>query len=288
MAPEEFPKINDNGVTEQALWARLEAAGQKERLDPELLKRLSMLEDMSKFNEDSTMIAEGIGRVEDYLCEKYRNSLPQKLCFSEEQKVQGRIAALLHDIGKSGPAEASPEQQKDVIYLYALEEIRDPKIAIADAVAKYFKSEEAPIVISRLENIGVAEDMTMRQFWDKHGQWTHDVLEKYPDGLSKLTRVIAGSHHIDRGINPYNISKAEVPPQAKIIGTVEDYQYHGRVLMAVDKYQASARRSSRNHEESMTWLKSNMRQFSDDELTNIVLEVVDELGKENALFSETR
>ena len=53
------------------------------------------------------------------------------------------IAAYLHDIGKSGPFDASQDTQEAIVKLYAVENVADPDQTIAETVRANFSSEEA-------------------------------------------------------------------------------------------------------------------------------------------------
>ena len=71
----------------------------------------------------------------------------------------------------------------------------------------------------------------MRAFWDRHRNWTHDILEADAEDI-RFGKGFAGSHHLDPGIKPYTFSSDEY---------VDRLQY--RILMAVAKYQAAVARS---------------------------------------------
>jgi len=116
----------------------------------------------------------------------------------------------------------------------------------------------------------------MRAFWDRHGYWTHDILEADAEGIPARARVIAGSHHMDRGIDPYEFSS-------------DDYvdRLENRILMAVDKYQAAVARSQKTHGEAMAIVKRILSpNYDNDAIMNDVLKVVDEVGREEALLAD--
>jgi hypothetical protein len=150
---------------------------------------------------------------------------------------------------------------------------------VRDVANKNFAQAEAESLLNNLKACSVDPEMTMRQFWDKHAVWTHDIMEKYPTGLNEHVRVIAASHHLDRGINPY--SSTPVSPEQGIIKTAGDEadDLSTRILMVVDKYQAARRRSRFNHEDAIKWVRNNLAEFRKDELLNRVIDAVDELGK---------
>ena len=186
------------------------------------------------------------------------------------------IAAYLHDIGKSGPFDASQETQEAILKLYAVENVADPNQTIAETARANFSSEEAESILAHLGSCGIRSTDTMRAFWDRHGYWTHDILEADSEDIPVRARVIAGSHHMDRGIDPYEFSSDEY---------VDVLQ--NRILMAVDKYQAAVARSQKTHDEAMDMIKSILfPKYGNDAIMSRVLDVVDAVGKEETLFAE--
>lgn len=276
--------INED-VPRQKILQSFEQAGFKERVDEEIINRLVLIEQNSEFNEDARKIERGLTNVLVFLETNHAAHYPQ-LVFSEKQKSEGRIAAILHDIGKSGPADATKEEGRTIVRLFAQEQIRDPNLSVEQAVARSFDKSEIKNIIECLEHCGITSKMTIRQMWDRHAQWTHDILEKYPSGLNQHVRVIAGSHHIDRGINPYAISESEIPLESNIIGTVEEYldAISHRVLMAVDQYEALVRRKESTHDRAIALVRQNLSWFKQEDLTKLICDVIDKLGREKKLF----
>jgi hypothetical protein len=180
------------------------------------------------------------------------------------------IAAYLHDIGKSGPFDASQECQKAIVKLYAVENVADPDQTIATTVRMNFSSEEATSILEHLGSCGMPSTDSMRAFWDRHGYWTHDILEADAEGIPIRARVVAGSHHMDRGIDPYGFSSHDY------VAVLEN-----RILMAVDKYQAAVARGRKTHGEAMDVIKRILApKYEGDVMMNRVLEVLDAAGKE--------
>ena len=90
--------------------------------------------------------------------------------------------------------------------LDAVENVADPDQTIAETARTNFSSEDAESMLTRLRSCGLRSNHTMRAFWDRHGYWTHDILEADPEDIPVRARVVAGSHHVDRGIDPYEFS----------------------------------------------------------------------------------
>ena len=257
------------------------------QLDDALIDRLIKLEQCSKFNLDSRMVASGMQNILRYLHEHDSGGHDAH----ENHDTEALMAALVHDIGKSGPASANATEQEAVVRLFAAENINDPKMPVGQAINLYFEPAEAPRLQTLLEHCGITANMTMREFWDQHAYWTRDILEQHPNGVAERTRVIAASHHIDRGINPYHVKEADSFPEAKAIGASEYYldALHGRLLLAVDKYQASVRRFGRNHEETLALVKQMLgEKYKKDDAMKKILEAIDVLGSKGMLFAKNR
>ena len=273
-------------IYRQKVFTCLERVGFRETLHEEIINRLTLLERGSEFNEDSRKIERGMENVLNLLETRYAEQYPQ-LRLSQKQRADARIAAILHDVGKSGPVEATPEEQEMIVKIFASENINDENLLVVDVISEIFDGSQLENVSRALRNCGINEETTMRQFWDKHAYWTHDILEQYSQGLDKQTRIIAGSHHIDHGINPYALPESEVPLAANIIGTLESYieTLEGRALIALDQYEAAIRRGKLSHEAALERLRNNLSKFKEDKLLSIVFDAIDELGKQQAVFS---
>ena len=180
------------------------------------------------------------------------------------------IAAYLHDIGKSGPFGASRDTQEAIVKLYAVENVGNPAQTIAETVRANFSFEEADSILAHVASCGMPSVATMRAFWDCHGYWTHDILETDSDHIPARARVAAGSHHMDRGIDPYACATS---------GYVDLLE--SRILMAVDKYQAAVARGRKTHDDAMNLITGILSpKFGNDAIMNRVLSVVDQVGSE--------
>jgi hypothetical protein len=280
------PEQKEEDICRRKVLASLERADFGEQLQDEIVNRLTLMEKDSKFNEDSRQIERGMENILNLLEDRYGEQYPQ-LRLSEKQRANGRMAVILHDIGKSGPAKATPEEQEIIIKFFACENIKNPNLLVVDLIAEIFGASQTEKINHSLENCGIHAQTTMRQFWDQHAHWTRDILESYPQGLDKHTKIIACSHHIDHGINPYSLPESEVPLVANVIGTLEEYveALEERALIALDQYEASVRRGGLSHEDALSRVRKNLVKFRKDELMDFVLDAIDELGKKQAIFN---
>jgi hypothetical protein len=240
-----------------------------------IAQRMELIEGLAaRLNNDSRMIRRICLEVLDRIASILEPELQSKLDADSRRDMS--IAAYLHDIGKSGPFDASQESQEAIVKLYAVENVADPYQTIAKTVRTNFSSDEAKSILEHLGSCGMCPTDTIRAFWDRHGYWTHDILEADSEDIPIRARVVAGSHHIDRGIDPYGFSSADY------VAMLEN-----RILMAVDKYQAAVARSQKTHGEAMEIIKGILSpKYGNDVIMNHVLEVVDEVGREESLLAE--
>ena len=254
--------------------AELHTAG-LQHFSEAIAQRMELIEVLAaQFNNDSRMIRRICLEVLNRIASTPEPELQSKL--DPHSRRDMSIAAYLHDIGKSGPFEASQDAQEAIVKLYAVENVADPDQTIAETVRANFSFEEAASILKHLGSCGMRSTDTMRAFWDRHGYWTHDILEADSEDIPVRARVIAGSHHTDRGIDPYDVSSDEN------LDMVES-----RILMAVDKYQAAVTRSQKTHDEAMGIIKRILfPKYGSDVIMNRVLKVVDAVGKEETLFAE--
>lgn len=257
--------------------ASLEEINAKETVGETILGRLELLETNSKFNVDSRMIERGMEKILAKL----------GLNLSPEHTTDAKLAALIHDVGKSGPAKANEEESIAVIKLFAIDKISNINQTIQQTVADHFETEEGRIILANLESCGIDTNLSMRSFWDLHAQWTADLLENSDNNVTRRVRVIAASHHIDRDINPYNIDESDIPTESEVIGLSEYYieALEERLLIAVDKYQAAVQRSKLTHDEAIGLVRKLIHsKFGKDPIMTKILEALDELGKTGNLF----
>jgi hypothetical protein len=240
-----------------------------------IAERMTLLEVLAvRFNNDSRIIRRLCLEVMDRIASTLEPSLRSTLDAASTRDMS--IAAYLHDIGKSGPFDASQESQKAVVKLYAVENVADPDQTIAKTVRMNFSFEEAESILDHLSSCGLRSTDTMRTFWDRHGYWTHDILEADSEDIPSRARVVAGSHHMDRGIDPYKLSSGDY------VAMLEN-----RILMAVDKYQAAVARGQKAHGEAMNVIKKILSpKYDSDVMMNHVLEVLDAIGKDETLLEQ--
>ena len=189
------------------------------------------------------------------------------LALTAEQKTNASIAAILHDIGKSGPFKATQGEQEAVIQLFSIEGIKVPSHSVGEVVAERFGKNQGEEMLKKLAGCGIDSKMSMREFWNKHAEWTYEILTAHPKGINDHIRNIAGSHHLDNGVNPRLRPKAKTSLQPSNIETLGDEvdDLTVRILMVVDKYQAVLRRGGAKHEAAIAWVRQNLAKYKEDD-----------------------
>jgi hypothetical protein len=161
------------------------------------------------------------------------------------------------------------------VKLYAVRNVADPDQTIATTVCTNFTPDDADRILALLGSCGMRSTDTMRAFWDRHGYWTHDILEADSGAIPNRARVVAGSHHLDRGIDPYGLTGGDC------VTVLEN-----RILMAVDKYQAAVARGHKTHREAIGVVtRIHAPKYAHDATMNRVVAVLDALGQEEPLLA---
>jgi hypothetical protein len=268
-----FDSPGQGSAIQERIDAELHMVG-LEHFSESTAQRMMLLEVLAAhFNDDSRAIRRVCLKVLDRLADIVEAELESPL--DADSKRDMSIAAYLHDIGKSGPCDASRDCQTATVKLYAVGNVADPNQTIAKTVCTNFPPDEAQRMLELLGACGMRSTDTMRAFWDRHGYWTHDILEADSDAIPNRARVVAGSHHLDRGIDPYGLTGGDC------LAVLEN-----RILMAVDKYQAAVARGHKTHVQAIDMVtRIHAPKYAHDATMNRVVEVLDALGKEEPLLA---
>ena len=238
----------------QFVVAQFERIGLDIRAYPELFERFRQLHDReSEHFRDSVQMAE----IVDVIWDELEAKLPFKL-----DKNRLALTALLHDVGKSGPKEATSEEQQLIVTLFNsnhYSDIRKTGKRIEDmALIDVLRGSDIEIglqqrIVNYLRKLGINfETEKMIDFWRRHADWTYEILASARDGIitSELAAA-AASHHVLDGKNPAGLDLKNIPGEAKTIEIIETYE----VLTLVDKFQAFIKRGGLNHGEAVQVLR---------------------------------
>lgn len=250
----------EEAAREQFIVDQFERVGLNIRDYPELFERFKRLHNPpeSKHFEDASQIAD--------IIETIWNGLETELPFKLE-KEQMLLAALLHDVGKSGPKEATPAEQELIIALFDpthYERIATAGINVGnETILRALRESNFGDDIQRkiakyLNRLGVnIASEKMIDFWRRHADWTYDILKTTQDDkIDERLAVMAASHHILDGKKLANLKPEDIPSEAKTIEIVESYE----VLTVVDKFQAFMRRGDKSHSEAIKELQKKVEE----------------------------
>jgi hypothetical protein len=269
----EVPEVETAGLR-RWIDAELHAVGLTQ-FSEAILQRMELIEVLAvRFNNDSRAIRQMCLEVLDRIAGTLEPALGATL--PPDCRRDMSIAAYLHDIGKSGALDAPQGTQEAILKLYAVESVADPNQTIAETVRANFSCPEAESILAHLSSIGLSSAATMRSFWDCHGYWTHEILEADSVHIPARARLVAASHHMDRGIGPCESSSRDYVDRLET-----------RILMAVDKYEAAVVRGRKTHDEAMGLIRAILSpKFREDVVMQRVLDVLDEVGMESPLVAE--
>ncbi len=175
-------------------------------------------------------------------------------------------AAVLHDIGKSGPAGAESAFNFAVrrLFIPPLRPFNPYIDGRAKTIAEFASEQglaQSAEVLEAVRNAGIdPEREPMISFWRRHAGWTYDILnsDAGPDIDPDLIK-IAASHHLIEGQNPASLSLDQAPAESQVLEVLEEAD----LLETVDKYQAFRSRGGLEHEEALAKLDLQIRSRTD-------------------------
>ena len=214
---------------------------------PELRSRLA---EIGSHFQDSVDMARIIRTV--------YGELKARLGLREEGPERMMRAALLHDIGKSGPPGEEDDMRFAVRKLFippnrAFNPFVDGR---AKTIGEFMDEQDVadrPKVEAALAAAGIAPESTpMIDFWRRHADWTYGILRTEPgDDVDAELVKIAATHHLLEDQNPAGLEVADVPAESQVLEILEQAQ----LLSAVDKYQAFRARGGFAHESALAQMK---------------------------------
>lgn len=272
---EEELSERENEAKMQFIIAQFERIGFDIRAHSELLERFKRLHSSeSEHFKDSVQMVE----IVDAIWDELEKNLPFKL-----DKDQLTLATLLHDVGKSGPGGASPEEQQLIVTLFNPSHYSDirasgERIENMTLIDVLRKSDISPglqqKIVKYLRSLGIDfETEKMIDFWRRHADWTYDILsQNQGEEITQETVTAAASHHILEGKNPAHLRPENLSGEAKTIEVIESYE----VLTLVDKFQAFVQRSGLSHKEAVAVLRKIIgQQQLPDQVKNDFFSILD-------------
>lgn len=225
-----------------------------------LRDRFRLQEETQATGEDEVACI-GIGeQVNDLAINEGR---PEAL--SKEELEAMTLATKLTDIGKTGPGQATKEQQRLIAKMYATE-TEFPKPPHLLSLREFLELSVDPEIKNHLEGhlatlagMGLAK-LNTRDFINLHAEWTWEIIAD--DGaIPQEAKVTAALHHLLDGVNPDGLvdlssDKLIIPS----LGRAVDFPEIFTILL--DKYQARRRfvdkklGRKRTHFEQIAWLQN--------------------------------
>ncbi|MEX1063953.1 MAG: hypothetical protein WD898_01615 [Candidatus Paceibacterota bacterium] len=251
------------------------------KINPNILRKLRLLNektDTLKDEERSIHVARSMFKY-------YEDNIAEGK-FSEEEKRTVLIGTFFTDIGKTGPKDATPDQERLVLGVYDVENIGDPtKISLAELINKSFP-DDAEERLSKAKEMGLDGNMTMREFYNIHARWTLEIISG--DGVPPEAVVAAATHHIIEGVNPGHIV-GEDGRFTKYFGDNASFDRAEKLIILLDKYDAFRRRGGKNHAEAIQLFRAKVRsnpQFAGDKQFEELITNLDDMISGNAKIYE--
>lgn len=182
--------------------------------------------------------------------------LSAELGLKPEERERMMRAAVLHDIGKSGPAGTETPFNKAVQTLFVppekpfkTHEAGRPKTIDEFMAEQGLQGSEKLRADLAAAGIDAGKESII-DFWRRHAGWSHDILKGEPatDVDADLIKVVA-SHHLFENTNPAALDIQNATPETRAL--LEQTE----MLAAVDKYQAFRARGGMDHPQTIAQLK---------------------------------
>jgi hypothetical protein len=229
-----------------------------EKIRPSILERMRLLAETTETVKDCER---AVGIAENIFAH-YESVKPAEHWDALERKIVV-IGSLFSDVGKTGPAEADAAGQRLVAEMFAVENVPNGTMPVAEFFAHYFP-ENSGERTERFRGLGLDPAMSMREFWNLHSTWTLHIIQG--DGVPMEAVAAAATHHILENVNPDAVL-GEDGKFTKYFGENASFDRPEKLVILLDKYDAARRRGNRTHEAAIVWLREfigkNPR-FADD------------------------
>lgn len=230
-----------------------------EKINPDIVRKLKLLnKETQTFKDEERAI-----HIAQAFFQYYEKKVPENK-FSDQEMRTILVGTMFTDIGKTGPRNATPEQEELILNIYGVENIIDPnKITLGQFVRDNF-TQDADSRLAMLKEMGIEENLTMRNFYNFHARWTLEIISG--DGVPPEAIAAAATHHMLEGVNPEEIV-GEDGRFTKYFGDNLFFDRAEKLIIILDKYDAYRRRGKKEHKEAIELLKkriSSNPNFADD------------------------
>lgn len=236
---------------------------------PSLIDRLRLLAEHTATVDDAERMVTNAHAIFRY----YSEHRPAEAFSESEQRVIA-LGCLLSDVGKSGPAGATAEDQRLIVEMFAVEGVTDSAMPVRRFIHTYFP-DDAEARIARFSSLGLDPAMSIREFWNLHSGWTLSLTKA--SGVPSEVVAAAASHHLLDGVNPESIVR-EDGRFSRDFGENTRFDRVEKLVILLDKYDAVRRRGRRTHDDAIAWLRARIEsQPRVDAEAEELLTVVDEV-----------
>ena len=124
-------------------------------------------------------------------------------------------AAIVHDIGKTGPVDASLDAQKTFIRLFSFFEPDKTKAkkmkneTIEEMIAEHALDSEKEEMLACLPELGLSPNQPMSDVFGRHVDYTYQILKSVPNIGADII-FLAASHHRGSRNYPYQLTDEEL------------------------------------------------------------------------------
>lgn len=232
-----------------------------EEIHPNILRKLKLLNKRTKtFKDEEKAI-----HIAQELFRYYEKNFPDKK-FTDQEKKTILVGTVFTDIGKTGPRDATPEQEEIILDIYSVENIdRQPEeITLLQFMNKYFSGDAEKRLGTIITIEKISRNMTMREFYNLHPEWTLDIISG--DGVPPEAIGAAAVHHALEGVNPQNIIGKD-GRFTKYFGDNTSFSRDDKLIIVLDKYDAARRRGKMTHAQAIEFVRKKIKsneQFAED------------------------
>ena len=221
------------------------------KMNPNIVRKLLLLNERTETFKDE----ERSVHVARAMFVYYENNLSDRR-FTDQEKRIVLMGTMFTDIGKTGPKDATREQENLVLDIYEVENIIDPKkITLEEFIDTNFPG-DAENRLRTLRELGVSSGMTMRELYNLHAKWTLEIISG--DGVPPEAVAAAATHHMLEGINPEEIVGKD-GGFTKYFGDNLFFDRAEKLIILVDKYDAFRRRGKKEHKEAIELVRDKIR-----------------------------
>ncbi|MFH0779290.1 MAG: hypothetical protein V1928_00345 [Parcubacteria group bacterium] len=267
-----------------------------EQKSPEQIRKIFQALNYDNISDDTAMRLSLLSMPTKRRCSTFQDS--EYICeilpvtrMAEVNEIEAQtesVASLEHDIGKTGPAKASLEEQKSFVALFNLsfyqrqyDGLSPQELPLKKALE--IKVREEDLTREQAEEIlqnvlsavkkqkkmhfetKINAQTPMGTVWAAHVYWTYEILKQNerPDNeIDRRMTEIAACHHLLDDHDPMQKGIENADEGIISLELSDKYQAFRIRLILADKYQAFRERGALNHEDAI----KAVRKMIDDRL----------------------